>query len=92
MQKTSTKKQFVVPNPLGLHARAASKLVKVGVQFDSTIEVHGKNGQSANGKSVIDLLTLGAEQGHKLTIVINGNDAHDAMQAIDELFADNLGD
>ena len=83
--------KYNVPNELGLHARVASRLVKTCSSFGSTIRFQSDT-HDVNAKSVLDVLTLGAEQGAALNIVISGDDAEDAMQAIGQLFANNLGD
>jgi len=83
---------FTIPNELGLHARVASRLVKLCAGFSSTIELQADDSRSANAKSVLDLLTLGAEQGHQITVNVSGADADEAMDAICQLFQNNLGD
>lgn len=87
-----TEQVFTIPNELGLHARVASRMVKLCAGFVSTIGLSTEDGRNANAKSVLDLLTLGAEQGHEVTVRVAGEDAHDAMAAISELFQNNLGD
>jgi phosphocarrier protein HPr len=83
--------KYIIPNELGLHARVASRLVKACSAFSSTIRFQSDT-HDVNAKSVLDLLTLGAEQGAALTVNISGDDAEDALQAIDKLFVNNLGD
>ncbi len=84
-------KSFVVPNELGLHARAASRLAKLTGRFRAAVHIHNDRDR-VNGKSVLEVMTLGAEQGHALHFTVAGADAHQAMQAITGLFANNLGD
>ena len=86
------KHMFAIPNELGLHARVASRIVKLCLGFSSDIGLSTEDDRNANAKSVLDLLTLGAEQGHQVTITVSGEDADGAMNAIDELFQNNLGD
>ncbi len=74
-------KEVTVHNPQGLHARPADAFARLANKFTSTIDVI-KEGQHANGKSILDLLMLAAEEGTALTIVARGEDAE---EAIDEL-------
>ncbi len=85
---------FVVPNELGLHARAATRLTQVASQFEANVHIRlaGEDNPAANAKSVLDLLTLGAARGSRLNVIISGADAAAADQAIAELFENNLGD
>lgn len=87
-----SEQMFTIPNELGLHARVASRMVKLCAGFSSSIGLTTEDGRNANAKSVLDLLTLGAEQGHQITVSVSGDDAQDAMSAINELFQNNLGD
>ncbi len=84
--------EYTVPNELGLHARVASRLVKTCAAFSSTIRFYSESHVEVNAKSVLDLLTLGAEKGAIVTISVTGDDAEAALQAIDALFLNNLGD
>ena len=68
-------------NKLGLHARAAAKLVKLCSEFASQIEI-GKPGRMVNGKSIMGIMMLAAGKGTVLTITAEGDDedaAHDAL-------------
>ena len=79
------------PAPHGLHARPATTLVGVAKRFRSEVVVrHGA--QSANGKSLIALLRLGADGGAALTVSAAGDDAAAALEAIGAAFAAGLGE
>jgi phosphotransferase system HPr (HPr) family protein len=84
--RTATREVRVL-NPEGLHARPASVFAKVAMQFEATIEVI-KDDQPADGKSVLDLLMLAAEEGTVLTIRARGHDCHQAVQTLGELMED----
>ncbi len=71
-------------NPLGLHARAASKLVDVAKTYASTVTL-GKDGKEVDGKSIMSLLLLGAPVGSELSLIIEGEDEDEAFQGICEL-------
>lgn len=71
-------------NKLGLHARAAAKLVKVASSFKSNIEVE-KHGTKVNAKSIMGVMMLAASQGTVLQVYLSGDDEIDAREAIVEL-------
>ncbi len=68
-------------NPLGLHARAASKLVDVAKAYASTVTL-SKDGKDVDGKSIMSLLLLGAPVGSELGVTIEGEDEDEAFQGI----------
>jgi phosphocarrier protein len=74
-------REVVVSNPQGLHARPADLFSRLARRFESDIEVL-KDGQRANGKSILDMLMLAAEQGVRLTISAQGGDAEAAVEAL----------
>lgn len=82
---------FEIVNKLGLHARAATKLVQTASRFDAEVELQ-KDGHVANGKSVMGVLLLCGHQGSRVTVSANGPDAHEAVQAIGALIADRFGE
>ena len=84
-------KEIEVTNSLGLHARPASMLVKLTTQFESEIYIR-KDSDEVNGKSIMGIITLAAGKGSKLRFMINGADAGEAMDRIEELFASNFGE
>jgi phosphocarrier protein HPr len=73
-------------NPLGLHLRPADKFVRLALQFQSDIRVL-YNGQEINGRSILDLTTLAAEQGARLDLEARGPDAEAAVAALAALVA-----
>ena len=73
-----------VANPQGLHARPADLFVKTANRYESQIEVV-KDGERVDGKSILGILTLVAEQGTQLSIEAKGVDARDALRALVEL-------
>ncbi|MEM7248208.1 MAG: HPr family phosphocarrier protein [Acidobacteriota bacterium] len=75
-----------IVNRRGLHARAAAKLVQAASGFESQVTIaHGE--EEADGKSILSLMVLGACQGTKLRISIEGEDEQDALAALVELIA-----
>jgi phosphocarrier protein HPr len=79
-------KEAVTPivNRAGLHARPAAALVKLAGRFRSEIHVE-KDGLRVNGKSIMGVLMLAAEQGSSLRITASGPDADEALNALTDL-------
>ena len=84
MQDNTTTRQVTVTNPQGLHARPAELFVRLAKEFDATIEVINDN-QRADAKSILHVLTLGAQKGHQLVLEAVGRDAQKALDALVEL-------
>lgn len=83
------RREFTVNNDVGLHARPAAQFVKLASRFgcDLTIE-NLSNGQGpANAKSIMSVLTCGVEQGHRIRVTGDGDDAQAALDAIEQLIA-----
>jgi phosphocarrier protein HPr len=91
MTETSlrNRRQAVIIDHLGLHLRPAAKLVILANTFQSDIRVVCK-GNTANAKSILDLVTLGAECGTMLDIVAHGPDAEEAVNALTDLIGAGL--
>ena len=81
--------ELVIENQSGLHARPAAAFVKTANKFRAEITVT-KDGDSVNGKSIMGLLTLAAARGTKLVIEAEGDDATDAVDAIQSLVEGNF--
>lgn len=75
------KKEFVIANEQGLHARPATTLVSKANQFKSQITLNYE-GRSADMKSIMGVLSLGVTRGELIEVVIEGSDEADAMEAI----------
>lgn len=78
-------------NKLGLHARAASKLVQTATRFESAIWIHREH-RRINGKSIMGVLMLAAPCGSELELEIDGNDEAEARDALVELIAERFGE
>lgn len=85
------KREVVVVNTLGIHARPAAALVQRMLGFDSDVYI-SFNGNNVNAKSIMGLLTLVAMRGSRLTVTCRGEDAEAAMHALQELFAKGFGE
>jgi len=86
-----TREQVTITNKLGLHARAAAKLVHTASAFESEIYV-GTNHEEVNAKSILGILTLAATKGTPLVVRADGGDEKAAVEAIVALFADKFGE
>ncbi len=74
---------ITICNKAGLHARAAARLVGTASQFNSSVRIG--NEKLVDGKSILSLMMLAASKGTVLTIIVDGNDEADALQAIQDL-------
>lgn len=82
---------FEITNRLGIHARAAAKLVDTAARFQSEIFLE-KDGVEVNGRSILGILTLFCPRGSLLTIRAEGVDALEAMEALARLIAEKFGE
>lgn len=80
-----------VVNKLGLHARAAAKLVTAASAFSSNVDI-SKNGQSVNGKSIMGVMMLAASRGTELIIVTQGDDEIEAADSLVSLIKNRFGE
>lgn len=83
--------QLTIQNKLGLHTRAAAKLVDLAKKFASRIELI-YNDRIVDCKSIMGVITLGAQKDNQLDIVINGEDETDALIAIEKLINNKFGE
>jgi len=79
------KKKVKVLNESGLHARPSSMLVKTASQFESELFIE-MYGYRVNGKSILGLMTLAAEKGSEMELIIEGPDEEQAASVLTELF------
>ncbi len=87
------RQSVVVRNRLGLHARAAAKLVRVASGFASEIYLSREDAhQRIDSKSILGILMLAAAQGTRLVLYIEGRDEVEAGEAIRRLFEANFGE
>jgi phosphocarrier protein len=84
-------KELTIINKLGLHARAAAKLVSLASTFDADIRV-AKDGKTVNGKSIMGVMMLAASQNSNITITADGNDEQAAITGLEALVADRFGE
>jgi len=80
-----TEKVFTVRNKLGLHARPAALFVQTTGRFKSSVKV-SKGGQEVDGKSIMGLMMLAAEEGASVKVLVNGPDEKEVLSALERLF------
>ena len=86
--KTAT---LPIVNKLGLHARASAKFVTLAAQFKSDVTL-GRNGQHANGKSIMGIMMLAAGKGSQVDLSVHGDDEQQAMEALSALIDNRFGE
>ena len=84
-------REVTVTNRAGLHTRPASMIVRQAAAFDADFLIR-KDGYEINGKSIIGVMTLAAEQGAQLTLVFDGADEEEAAEAMENLFESGFGE
>lgn len=72
------RREVEIINRLGLHARAAARLVTLAQTFVADIKI-ARNGQQVNGKSIMGVMMLAAARGSTIELIIDGNDEEQAM-------------
>jgi phosphocarrier protein len=85
------RKQVIINNKLGLHARAAAKFVTLASSFSSEIDIT-KDHQTVNGKSIMGVMMLAASRGTSLTLTINGEDEEEATFSLQKLIDGKFGE
>lgn len=84
---------LLIKQRLGLHARAAAKLVRVASAFQSQVQLRRLEGDvTADAKSILSVLMLAAGRGTELHASAEGVDEEAAMDAIEQLFAEGFGE
>lgn len=83
------RKDIVIKNEMGLHARAAALFVLTTNKFASDIFIE-KNGDMINAKSIMGIMALGISQGSVITLIVNGIDETEAVEEITHLITYKL--
>jgi phosphocarrier protein HPr len=80
-----------IRNRYGLHARASTRMAQVAQKFRSKVWIsRGEGSPEVDGKSILGILTLGAERGMRIRIRVDGEDATEAMKALTQLINENF--
>lgn len=80
---------YTITDSLGIHARPGGELVKVAKPFASKITL-ACNGKTADAKRLIAVMSLGAKQGHVVSVSIEGDDEDAAAETMEKFFKENL--
>jgi phosphocarrier protein HPr len=83
--------EVVLINPLGLHARAAAKLVRIACRYQSKTSITHL-GRAADAKSILGVLTLAAPCGGSISIAADGEDEREVIEEIKRLFESGFGE
>ena len=86
-----TQREVVLVNVLGLHARAAARLVQVASRFQSRITL-SKDGRTVDGKSILGVLMLAGALGDRLTLRAEGKDEVEAVESLAALVLSRFGE
>lgn len=85
------KKNIKIVNKLGLHARAAMKLVNLASRYQSKILI-SYNNREVDAKSIMNVMVLAASCGATIELIVSGEDEQEAMQALEKLINDKFGE
>ena len=85
------RQQIIIQNKLGLHTRAAAKLVDTAKHFGSHIELAFRN-RTVDCKSIMGVITLGAQKDNIIELLIEGEDEKDALNAIEKVVNEKFGE
>jgi phosphocarrier protein HPr len=91
MPDTTASRTITLVNPQGFHARPAHKFMQLASGFQAEVLII-KGNEKINGKSILDLFTLGAQNGTTLTLQANGHDAQAAVDALAQLVENGFGE
>ena len=83
------KREIIIKNKSGLHARPAAMFVQIANKFESNITV-SKGRQKVNGKSIMGILMLAASKGAKIVISANGADAEQAVEELSQVLLEDV--
>jgi phosphotransferase system HPr (HPr) family protein len=89
---TITSEFIEIPNDLGLHLRAARRLVEEANRFEAMVELEKRGGPKVNAKSILGVLLLEGIQGTVIRVLTTGSDAREALQAVTVLIEEGFGE
>jgi phosphocarrier protein HPr len=89
--KEEFKKECVIKNKLGLHARPAALFVQMANRFSCQIRVT-KGNETVSGKSIMGIMTLAVQQGTRILIEAEGQDSQLAIESLENLINNNFGE
>ncbi|MCK9191179.1 MAG: HPr family phosphocarrier protein [Sphaerochaetaceae bacterium] len=81
--------KYTITDELGIHARPAGQFIKLSKSFNSTIRI-AKDTKVVDGKRLIAVMSLGAKQGHEITVTCDGDDEDNASSSLETFLQQNL--
>jgi phosphocarrier protein HPr len=87
----TVRREVCIVNRLGLHARAAAKLVTLASGFESEVQL-ARGNRTVNGKSIMGVMMLAAGRGTTIEVIADGSDEHEAVNRIEELIQRRFGE
>lgn len=88
----SSSASLTIKNRLGLHARAAAKLVRAAGEYQADIRLIRADGVEADARSILSLISLGCDYDSQVTIAAEGIDADRAIEALSGIIEDRFGE
>lgn len=85
-------REIEIVNKLGMHLRAAAAFVQLAESFPCKVSFMRDDGQRANGKSILSVLSLGAANGVKMTLETTGDRADEALEKLGQFVAEKFGE
>ncbi|MDR2016843.1 MAG: HPr family phosphocarrier protein [Burkholderiales bacterium] len=85
------RRELIIPNRLGLHARASAKLTQLASRFPCDVFIE-RNNRRVNAKSIMGVMMLAAGQGAKVMLETSGEKENEAMAALEALINDYFGE
>ena len=82
--------EYIITDPVGIHARPAGLLVKAAKVLDSTVTIQKADGKSAVGTKLMALMGLGIKCGDTVTVIIEGGNEETSRAAMEQFFKDNF--
>ena len=82
--------QYVITDPVGIHARTAGQLVKAAKALDSTVTVEKVGGKSSAATKLMAVMGLGVKGGDTVTVTVEGGNEEASLQAMEQVFRENL--
>lgn len=82
--------QYIVTDPMGIHARPAGLLVKAAKALDSTITITKEGGKSSNATKLMTVMGLGIKAGNTVTVTVEGGDEEANFAVMEKFFKENL--
>ena len=82
--------QYVITDPIGIHARPAGLLVKAAKALDSTVTVEKAGGKSTAATKLMAVMGLGVKGGDTVTVMVEGGNEEASLQVMEQFFKENL--